>query len=144
MTPAGGHIAGPSRWSMLSRAELAHASRLLACLDELAGRQRVAIARMAGAELASLDGEQTALEAELRALLEQAGLAGGEPASAADRAAVAALSARVRRTCQHNLGLLMHARRSVYLLLGFDEERAGYDRRARRVTGSNKAPMGAL
>jgi len=143
MTAAGRESSGHSPWSALSRAELAHASRLLALLEELTGRQRLAISKMAGAELASLGSEQAALESELRALLERPRDL-GEPASAADRAAVAALSARVRRACQHNLGLLAHARRSVSLLLGFDEERAGYDRRARRLTRPIKAPVGAL
>lgn len=144
MTGASGHPSGRSPWSALSRAELAEASRLLARLDDLAGRQRLAISSMAGGELASLGSEQAALEADLRSLLHRAGQSGGEPATAADRAAVAALSARVRRACQHNLGLLAHARRSVSLLLGYDEDRAGYDRRARRVTQTMKAPMGAL
>jgi len=146
VTGADGHSSGRSRsrWTALSRAELACASRLLARLESLAGLQRLAIASMAGAELASLEGEQAALEAELRAVVDRAGSDGGEPASAADRAAVAALSARVRRACQHNVGLLAHARRSVSLLLGVDEDRAGYDRRARRVSQSVRARVGAL
>ncbi len=143
MTTADRESAGRSRWSALSRAELAQASQLLVRLGELAGRQRLAISTMAGADLAALGAEQAALESELRALLQRP-CDGGEPASAADRAAVAALSARVRRACQHNLGLLIHARRSVSLLLGYDEERAGYDRRARRLSRPIKAPVGAL
>jgi hypothetical protein len=98
---------------------------------------------MAGAELASMASEQAELESELRVLLEQP-RDGGVPATAADRAAVAALSARVRRACLHNVGLLAHARRSVSLLLGYDEERVAYDRRARRLTRPIKAPVGAL
>jgi hypothetical protein len=143
MTGASGP-SGRSRWSALSRAELAEASRLLARLDDLAGRQRLAIASMAGSELASLGSEQAALEADLRGLLERAGQSGGEAATAADRSAVATLSARVRRACQHNLGLLAYARRSVSLLLGYDEDRAAYDRRARRLTQPMKAPIRAL
>jgi hypothetical protein len=144
VTGAGGHAADGARWSALSRTELALASRLLARLEDLAGQQRLAISRVAGADLASLGGEQSALEAELRALIENAGLAGGEPAGAEDRAAVATLSARVRRACQHNLGLLAHARRSVSLLLGIDDDRGGYDRRARHVTQPIRALRGAL
>jgi len=143
MTTAGRESFGSSRWSALSRAELAQACRLLVRLDELTGRQRLAISNMEGAELIALGKEQAALESELRALL-LGPRDGGEPASAAERAAAATLSARVRRACQHNLGLLIHARRSVSLLLGYDEERAGYDRRARRLSRPIKAPVGAL
>jgi hypothetical protein len=143
MTTADRESLGRSRWSALSRIEVAQATSLLVRLDELSGRQRLAISHMAGAELIALGAEQATLESELRALLLRP-RDGGEPASAEDRAAVAALSARVRRACQHNLGLLIHARRSVSLLLGYDEERAGYDRRARRLSRPVKVPVGAL
>ena len=144
MTGPGGHRADAGRWSALSQSELAHACQLLGRLEELAASQRRAISRIAGTELASLDSDQTAIEADLRALLEQAGAGGAVPASDADRAVVAELSARVRRACQHNVGLLAHARRSVSLLLGVDEDRAGYDRRAQRVTQPIRARRGAL
>jgi hypothetical protein len=118
---------------------------MLGRLDELAGRQLRAIARLASAELIELGRDQAALEAELRSIVEAA--ADGpavEPVPPAERVAFATLTARVRRVCQHNLGLLAHARRSVSLLLGIDEERAAYDRRARRLTTPISARSRAL
>jgi len=118
---------------------------VLGRLDQLADRQRRAIARLASAELDALRNDQAALEGELRSILEAAtGGAGAEPATPAERAAYAALTARVRRACQHNLALFAHARRSVSLLLGIDEERAGYDRRARRISTAISARSRAL
>ena len=142
MTSPGGPQSGPSRWSALTRAELAQASAALVRLDELAGRQRLAIARLAAAELGQLGEEQLGIEAELRAIFERAEQAGDRrlvPATAAERAAVVEQSARVRRAFQHNLSLLSQARRSVSLLLGVDEDRAAYDRRARRLTAPSPA-----
>src|SRR5262245_39894671 len=103
-------------------------------LDDLARRQRLAIARLAAAELTELGRDQATLEAELRSVLGRAddGAAVARPdeqATADEVAAVAAQSTRVRRACRYNLALLSHARRSVSLLLGFDEG-AAYDRRA--------------
>jgi hypothetical protein len=146
MTGPGGQGARPgrSRWSALSRVETARASQVLARLDDLVGRQRKAIARLAAAELAQIGLDQADLERELHAILASAGEATGEPASAAERAHLSAQSARVRRACQHNLALLAHARRSVNLLLGIDEERAGYDRRARRLSAPHSARSRAL
>ena len=142
MTSPGGPQSGPSRWSALTRAELAQASAALVRLDELAGRQRLAIARLAAAELVSLGEEQVGLEAALREIFERADMDGErrlEPATAAERAAVVGRSAGVRRAFQHNLSLLSQARRSVSLLLGVDEDRAAYDRRARRLTTPSPA-----
>jgi hypothetical protein len=149
MTGPGGQGARPGRprWAALSRAETARASQVLARLDELVGRQRTAIARLAAAELAQIGLDQAELEGELHSILVRAGAgdgAAGDPASAAERAHLAATSARVRRACQHNMALLAHARRSVNLLLGIDEERAGYDRRARRLTAPHSARSRAL
>lgn len=142
MTSPGGPQSGPSRWSALARAELAQASAVLVRLEELVGRQRLAIAHLAAAELAELGEEQAGLEADLRAIFERAEKEGDrplEPATAAERAAVVGLSARVRRAYQRNLSLLSQARRSVSLLLGVDEDRAAYDRRARRLTAPSPA-----
>jgi hypothetical protein len=142
VTSPGGPQSGPSRWSALTRAELAQASAALVRLDELAGRQRLAIAHLAAAELLQLGEEQAALEADLRAIFERAEKDGERrtgPATAAERAAVVGQSARVRRAFQHNLSLLSQARRSVSLLLGVDEDRAAYDRRARRLTTPSPA-----
>lgn len=143
-TLRGGHSVR-SRWSPLSRAELVRASQLLARLDALADRQRSAIARLAGPELVELTGDQSALEGELRSILEAAG--GGSPADPAipaELAALATLTTRVRRAFQHNLALLAHARRSVSLLLGIDEDRAAYDRRARRLSTPISAHVRAV
>lgn len=135
MTSGAGQQTGGSRWPALSRAELIRAGKVLARLEQVAAHQRVAIARMAAADLAELGRDQVELESELRTIIENAGGAdGAEPATAAERAALAAQSARVRRACQHNLGLLAYARRSVSLLLGLDDDRAAYDRRARLLT----------
>jgi hypothetical protein len=111
-------------------------------LEELAGRQRLAIARLAAAELAQLGEEQVGIEAALRDIFERAENDGErrlEPATAAERAAVVEQSARVRHSFQHNLSLLSQARRSVSMLLGVDEDRAAYDRRARRLTTPSPA-----
>lgn len=142
MTSPGGPQSGPSRWSALTRAELAQASAVLVRLDELAGRQRLAIARLAAPELLELGAEQVDLESTLRAIFEREEKDGErhlEPATAAQRAEVVGLSTRVRRAFQHNLSLLSQARRSVSLLLGVDEDRAAYDRRARRLTTPSPA-----
>lgn len=148
MTGAGGQIEGRPRLAVLTRDELARAGELLTRLDELAARQRLAIARMASGALLALGAEQAAVESELRSLVEQAcsrgGVESGGAASASEVDAVAALAARVRRTCQHNMVLLAHARRSVSLLLGIDEDRAGYDRRARRLSAPLPARVRAL
>jgi hypothetical protein len=148
VTGAGGQNEGRPRLAVLTRDELARAAELLTRLDELAAKQRLAIARMASGALIALAAEQGAVEAELRALIEQACARGAEAregaASASELDAVAALAARVRRTCQHNMVLLAHARRSVSLLLGIDEDRAGYDRRARRLSAPLSARVRAL
>lgn len=129
---------GRSRWFALSRGDLVRASEALARLDDLTRRQRLAIARLAAYELVELGREQAAAEAELRALVERpAGAAAPDRAADADLAALTARCEEVRRACRQNLALLAHARRSVSLLLGVDEDRAGYDRRARRLTGSS-------
>ena len=139
MSGPGGNLAGRSRWSVLSRPELARANTVLTRLDQLAIRQRQAIARLAADELTEIGADQIDLEDELRAILDAcrdpaAASSDGAVATPAERAELASLVARVRRACQHNLALLAQARRCVSVLLGVDEDRAGYDRHARRLT----------
>jgi hypothetical protein len=130
----GGPAPGRSRWSELSRNEAARATQALGRLAALATSQRLAIAHLASADLVELVRQESELEDELGSIFEQAGTDGGDPATDAERAALAALGAQVRRACQQNLALLSQARRSVSLLLGIDEDRSAYDRRARRLT----------
>ncbi|HTE54142.1 MAG TPA: hypothetical protein VK698_24980 [Kofleriaceae bacterium] len=142
MTVPGGPSSGRSRWTALTRVELATASAVLARLEGLAGRQRMAVARLATPELIELGREQTELETELREVFtpgEPSGDRQAPPATAAERTSVVEQSARVRRVFQHNLFLMTQARRSVSLLLGIDEDRAAYDRRARRPASSSSA-----
>jgi hypothetical protein len=149
MSRPGGHDHGRSGLAGLTPDELTRAGQLLMRLDELAGEQRLAIARMAADALVAFGAQQAATESDLRTLLEQARArhaleGGGQTASAAERNAVAVLGARVRRSCQQNLVLLAHARRAVSLLLGIDEDRAAYDRRARRLSTPLPARVRAL